>query len=218
MLFWETGASDGLFMKTVFRRAALASIIGLAGVSAPALAEEKPSAEPLHEITLDIDNDGKTDRAAIVRSADGAQADLYVYLAAGDGKLDLSRKPTFLKKAITEGSVRGLETGDGSLIVTSCYGCGARKSWDETLTVVHRDGEFLVARYAKDWDWGNEIRKPNGEWDVDTIIRGCDVDFLMGKGVVTEGLDGESEPIEGKFEPVKLADWSDDTRPKACEP
>ena len=30
-----------------------------------------------------------------------SQADLYIYLAAGDEELDLSRKPTFLKKAIT---------------------------------------------------------------------------------------------------------------------
>jgi hypothetical protein len=205
-------------MKTVFRHAALVLIIGLAGVSASAIAESEPSAEPLHEITLDIDHDGKTDRVVIVmQDPDGAQADLHVYLAAGEGKLDLSRKPTFLKKAITEGSVSGLEVGDGSLIVTSCYGCGARKSWDETLTIAHRDGEFLVVGYTKDWDWGNEIRKPNGEWDVETTIGGCDIDFLSGEGVVSEGLDDVVQPIEGKFEPVKLTDWTRENLPEACD-
>ena len=44
---------------------------------------------------------------------------------------------------------------------------------------------------------------------------GCEIDFLAGKGVVSEGLE-EGKPIDGKFTPVKLADWSDAWRPEAC--
>jgi hypothetical protein len=44
----------------------------------------------------------------------------------------------------------------------------------------------------------------------------CDIDFLAGRGVVSDGLD-ESNPIDGKFTPVRLSDWSDDLRPAVCD-
>ncbi len=64
----------------------------------------------------------------------------------------------------------------------------------ESLTIVHRDGELLVGGYAKSWEWSNEVRKPDGELDVETEIGGCDIDFLSGKAVVSEGLDEEEKP------------------------
>ena len=86
----------------------------------------------------------------------------------------------------------------------------------EILTIAYRKGEFLVAGYSRGWEWGNEVRKPNGDWDVETTIGGCDINFLSGKGVVSDELD-ESNPIKGKFTPVKLPDWSTANRPEACE-
>ena len=50
---------------------------------------------------------------------------------------------------------------------------------------------------------------------VETILGGCDIDFLSGKGVASDGLD-EGKPLQEKFSPVRLADWSDDKRPAAC--
>ena len=50
---------------------------------------------------------------------------------------------------------------------------------------------------------------------VQTILGSCEIDFLSGKGVASDGLD-EGKPIEAPFTPVKLADWSDDKRPAAC--
>ena len=221
-------------MKTAFQHAALPWIVALATVPMPALADDKPSTQALYETTLDIDNDGKTDRAVLVlvgsertdfgplteelyAVGDGESVDLYLYLAVGDEKLDLSRKPAFLKKKIVDPEevpwVQPLESKDkGSLVVASCYGCGANKSWAQTLTIVHRGGEFLVAGYARDWDWNSHL----SDGSVETIMGGCDIDFLAGKGVVSDGLD-EGKPIEGKFTPVKLADWSDDMRPAACD-
>ena len=147
---------------------------------------------------------------------DGESVDLYLYLAVGDEELDLSRKPAVLKKKIVDPEetpwVQPLESKDsGSLVVASCYGCGANKSWDQKLTIVYRGGEFLVAGYARDWDWNSHL----ADGSVETIMGGCDIDFLAGKGVVSEGLD-EGKPIDGKFTPVKLADWSDAKRPEAC--
>lgn len=58
-----------------------------------ALAENNPSFKPLHEIALDIDHDAKSDRAVLVEDPASGAADLYIYLAIGSGKVDLSRKP-----------------------------------------------------------------------------------------------------------------------------
>ena len=203
-----------------------------------ALAEQKPRIEALYDITLDIDDDGKTDRAVLVLVgpgrtdfgpltaeryglSEGESVDLYLYLDAGEETLDLARKPNFVRKAIVDTEetswVQPLErNGGGSLLVTSVYGWGARQSWGEILTIAYRKGEFLVAGYSRGWEWGNEVRKPNGDWDVETTIGGCDINFLSGKGVVSDELD-ESKPIKGKFTPVKLADWSTANRPEACE-
>lgn len=219
-------------MKTAFQHSALLSIVALAMVPMSAFGDDKPSA--LFETTLDIDNDGKTDRAVLVlvgsdrtdvgpmtdelyAVGDGESVDLYLYLAVGDEKLDLSRKPAVLKKKIVDPEetpwVQPLESKDsGSLVVASCYGCGANKSWDQTLTIVYRGGEFLVAGYARDWDWNSHL----ADGSVETIIGGCDIDFLAGRGVVSDGLD-EDKPIDGNFTPVKLTDWSDDLRPTACD-
>ena len=185
-------------MKTAFQLAALAWIIALSTGSMSVLAENKPP-EVLNEVTLDIDNDGKMDRAVLAGAA------LYVYLAAGDEKLDLSRKPAFLKKDLTSGLILGFEAkGKGSLIVK--YGCGGcSNDYATTLTIVHRGGEFLLAGFTYDWDTRNDG------------IGSCDINFLAGKGVTSRGLGARSKPINAKFAPVKLADWSDDKRPKACD-
>ena len=166
----------------------------------------------LFEATLDIDNDGKMDRAALVETPDGG-ADLYIYLAAGDEKLDLSRKPSFLKAAVIDGTAIGLESkGKGSLLITSCYGCGANKSWEETLTIVHRHGAFQVGGFTRDWDWNVHT----SDATVETTLGGCDINFLTGKATVTVGLE-DGKPLKKKFKPVKLADWRADRRPAACE-
>jgi hypothetical protein len=198
---------------------ALFPIALIASSLAAASAFDGEKREALYEVTLYMDNDGKMDRAALVGSSGGGYVDLYIYLAAGDEKLDLSRQPDFLKKEITDGSIfeGALESkGSGSLTVTSCYGCGAHKSSDETLTIAHRGGEFLVAGYTRNWDWNSEVQKADGSWDIETLMGGCDINFLTGKGVASQSLD-ESHPIKGTFKPIELADWSEDKRPKACE-
>lgn len=215
-------------------------IIVLAFVVVTTSASAEETREALYEAKLDIDRDGKMDRAVLVVVGGpggrtdfgpmsderygleaGESVDLYIYLAAGDGKLDLSRKPAFLKKAIVDTEqanwVQPLASTDkGSLIVTAVYGWGARQTWGESLTIVHRRGEFLAAGYTRDWEWGNEVRKADGSWDVETLIGGCDINFLTGKGVSYHVLD-EYRPMKGTFKLVKLADWQVGKRPKACE-
>ena len=220
-------------MKTAVCRVAL-TCVALAIGPVLALAGDQPRAEALYDITLDIDNDGKTDRAVLVLMGPGRtdfdpltleryglsgdeSVDLHVYLAAGDEQIDFARKPSFVRKAIVDTEetswVQPLGiAADGSLKVTSVYAWGASKTWGEKLTIVYRNGEFLVAGYARDWDWNSHL----ADGSVETLMGGCDIDFVSGKGVLLDGLD-DSRPIDGKFAPVKLADWSTANRPEACE-
>ena len=200
VLCWLIWGRVQLRMKTAFLHTLLPSLVLLAAAPMPVLAQNDP---PI-EVTLDMDKDGRMDRAALVRHPDHAQADLYIYLAAGDEKLDLSRKPTFLKKDLTAEGILSLESkGEGSLVFT--YGCGGcSNDYGTSLTIVHRGGKFLVAGFTY-------------AWDTRTGMGSCDINFLTGKGVITRGLDGAGKRIKGKFTPVLLADWSDDKRPKACD-
>jgi hypothetical protein len=187
-------------MTTVFQRLVLTGIFALAGGSLPVAAQESKPASPI-ETTLDIDHDGKMDRAAMVGG------DLYIYLSGGDEKLDLSRKPSFLKKDLATARVLAVESKAGrSPALVIKYGCGGcSNDFGTTLTIVHRGRQFIVAGVSYDWDTRSGIGS-------------CDVNFVTGKGVATQGLgeDKRTRRLKGKFTPVKLADWSDDMRPKAC--
>jgi len=154
---------------------------------------------------LDIDRDGRMDRAVLVRHPRGAAADLLIYLGAGSEALDLSRKVDIRKNDLAHGHVMQLETNrKGSLVVR--YGCGGCSNDYETrLTIVYRSGDFFVAGFAYNW----ETREGVGS---------CDINFLTGKGVRSRGL-AKATPIRARFTAVKLADWSVDKQSllaKAC--
>jgi hypothetical protein len=188
-------------LRPAFRLAALLWIIALATSPLPASAEIKPSPKILSEITLDIDHDGRLDRAVIAQDPDSIYADLYIYLGTGAGKLDLARKPAILKRALTTDPILGLASNDkGSLIVR--YGRFGSNQFETNLTIVRRGGEFLVAGFSKYWDMRNSMGS-------------CDINFLTGKGVASRGL-GKSRPLKARFKPVTLADWSDDKHAKDC--
>ncbi|QKD04939.1 hypothetical protein [Mesorhizobium loti] len=193
-------------MKTALHHAALPWLVALVAVPAPAFAESAPA----FELKLDIDQDGKMDRA-VVMQAPGGSADLTIYLAAGEEKLDPSRRPDFVRKGLTEDRVTDLESkGKGSLVITSCFGCGASESTEDTLTIVYRQGQLLVGGYSRSWDWNQQMSD-----GVKTTVGGCDINYLTGKGTVSKDL-GNTKPIRGRFKPVPLKDWSIGKRPKAC--
>ena len=181
-------------MRVTFQRAAFscAAILLLAALNAHAA--EKTSPDGPREITLDIDRDGKPDRAVLTRVPESADADLTIFLNAGTEALDPSRPPALLRKNLVSGHVIGLETkGKGSLIVR--YGCGGCSNDTETaLTIIYRGGDFWVAGFTVN----------------------CDINYLTGKGVFSRGPNGKRKPISAKFKLTKLADWSDDKRPTAC--
>ncbi|WP_217573374.1 hypothetical protein [Mesorhizobium sp. GbtcB19] len=192
-------------MRKPFHHLAWPWLVVLVATATPALAENAPT----FELKLDIDQDGKTDRAVIMQEP-GEAADLYIYL--GEDKADASRQADFVKKGLTEDQVIDLESkGKGSLSVTSCSGCGANKSTEETLTIVYRRGKFLVGGYSRNWDWNQQTSS-----GVETTLGDCDINYLIGKGTASRDLE-DGKPIRGKFRPVPLKDWSSEMRPKACD-
>lgn len=187
-------------MSISFQGAVAAWLIVLAAT--PIQTRAQAPRDALFETALDIDDDGKIDRAALVRDAASETVDLLIYLGVGDGRLDLSKPPTFLKKDIASNIVLGLDHRGKSLIVT--YGCGGcSNDYTTRLTIVRRRGEFLIAGYSYDWERSDSVGR-------------CEINFLTGKGAITRGVGTRSKALKGKFAPAKLADWSIATRPRAC--
>ena len=165
-------------------------------------AEGAASSADRLEAVLDIDRDGRLDRAVLVRHPSGPAADLLIFLGAGSEALDPSRRPDIRKDNLANGHAMQLEiNGKGSLRIH--YGCGGcSNDYETTLTIVYRRGDFFVAGFSYNW----ETREGVGS---------CDVNFLTGKGVRSREL-AKARPIKAKFALVRLAEWSGDKEPKAC--
>ncbi len=187
----------------MFRIATLtAGALFLAGA-----AHAEPDFSPvLDSETLSFE-EGNTDRAVLVENGDSG-ADLYIYLNLEPAR-DLSKppKPALVKKSVAwSGGMWGtrpsLETSaKGSLLIKAENTGVGRDRWSETLTVVYRKGEFIVAGLTRE---SYDTLDPNA-------AHSCDLNFLSGKGK----RDGKS--IDVKTPAKKLADWSDDKAPpKEC--
>ncbi len=189
-------------MNTAFPYAALTWIVAIAMIPGCALAENTLPVKSPYEVTLDIDHDGKMDRAILVEAPSTGNGDLYIYLGTGAEKIDPTRKPAIVKKNLTTARILQIEgDGKGSLIVMSgCGGCS--NDYATTLTIVYRRGDFLIGGVTYDWD----TRSGMGH---------CDINFLTGKGVKSRGLT-KGKPFKVKITPVKLAEWSPERRPKSC--
>jgi hypothetical protein len=186
----------------------LAAFAASASASAPpALAQSSDDAYPVHDLTLDIDQDGKPDRAVLRGKEPGPFAqDLYIYLDAGPGPLDPARQPSFFKKDAAPAAVQFLEVGGKNKSSLKLqYGCGGCSNDYETiLTIIHRRGEFIVAGYTLAW----ETR--------DQGAGQCDINLLTGKGVISKN-GGKERPVKGTFKPVKLAAWNEEMEPGVCQ-
>lgn len=165
------------------------------------------------EVATDFDGDGALDRASIVKASDGESSDLHIFLGAGSTKPADDATPDIIKKAITNGTVLAFEhRGKATLALRSCTGCTSMSALEETLNVVYRDRTFMIGGFTRDWELTR--RFANGE--VDVLMGGCAIDFLTGEGRVSEGLD-DGAPVEERFKPIALADWSDTTLPAICK-
>ena len=171
------------------RRISLALLLAL--LAAPALAQ--PLETPAQEVRLDLDGDGRLDLARIVRSGT-RDADLHIYLGIGDATPDAARKADVIRREIASNLLVGLEVRRGrSLVVTdSCGGC--TQSADTRLTIAHRGGKLMVAGLEIDW----EFREDSGR---------CTINFLTGRGEISNPWNGRPRPIRRQFAAVALEKW-----------
>jgi hypothetical protein len=181
----------------------------------------------LFDVIFDMDHSGILDRAVLVGVgpgrtdfsdptkdtyplAEGEHADLLIYLDYGDGPLDLAKAPTLRKQNLINRDslsfVMPLAVNPkGSLRVISSNGFGNTINTTETLTVVHRDGHFLVAGWAQDFYDSREEQSSH-----------CSVNYLAGKAVKRRN-GGKDIALKGAFKPIALAEWGVGSTPVVCE-
>lgn len=171
----------------------------------PAFAQTPGLERVLSAVTLSFGLNGETDRAVLVDN-DDATADLYIFLNLDPAKSKGDIKPALLKKnAASSGSLWGSRpsldiSGKGSLLIKSANEAIGRDRWSQTLTIVYRNKEFVVAGLTR------ETRDT-----LDLNAGGsCDLNFLSGKGK------RNGKPVEVSSRPIRLADWSDEDMPKEC--
>lgn len=173
------------------------------------IAAAAAQAEPDYSRILDAETfsaeNGETDRAVLVANDDNG-ADLYIYLDIDNSDAPKPPKPALVKKdAAWNGAIWGsrpsIETNaKGSLLIKSENTGVGRSRWSQTLTVVYRNRQFVVAGLTRE---AYDTLDPNA-------AHGCDLNFLSGKGK----KDGKT--VEIRTPAVKLADWSDANLPKEC--
>lgn len=184
----------------------LAALMAFACVARAQTPSTPPRVEDVIAVAnLDFNNDAIMDRALLVRGEE--DADLLIFL--GDGAPDAPpgrMKPALVRKGFVFmgamwGTTPSLAVNDrGSLIVTSRNDSIGRNRWEQTLTVVWRNGEFLVVGVTR------------AERDTLDLKAGgkCDINLSTGKGT----RNGKAVSVAAR--PVRVADWSDDSLPREC--
>jgi hypothetical protein len=182
-----------------------ASFVAATLVAATVAQAEQDYSRVIDAETFSFEN-GETDRAVLVANGDSS-SDLYIYLdLQPDGADAKPPKPALVKKdAAWNGAMWGqrpsLETNaKGSLLIKSENTGVGRSRWSQTLTVVYRNRQFVVAGLTRE---AYDTLDPN-------VAHSCDLNFLAGKGKK------DGKPVEIKSPAMKLADWSDGDLPKEC--
>lgn len=183
--------------------------------------------EIIFEVSLDMDRDEITDRAVLMLVgpgrdkiwdlargvyplSDNETVDLAIYLGSKDQPIDTAKPPTIRKQSIIDKErtrwVQSLEVvNNNALKLSSNYQPGSSHDVEETLIIVHRNGQFLVAGLNTFWE------NPNG-------IGNCQLNLFTGKGIRAEGeFPGPKPNFKAKVKPVPLVNWSEKTRPKQCD-
>ncbi|QDG78454.1 hypothetical protein [Labrenzia sp. PHM005] len=142
-------------------------------------------------------------RAVLVNN-DG-DADLYLF-SRDINEIHLEATAPGIAVTGIGGSDAALTTTDkGALKVQSENIAIGRHRWQQTLTIFHRNGRFVVAGYTYSF-YDTLAVDANGE-----VLTGeCDVNLLTGKGF----LDGKA--IRTNLKALPVSEWSMDTSPPEC--
>jgi hypothetical protein len=154
----------------------------------------------LSEVTLSFTNTGQTDRAVLMAGEE--DADLYLYLGTPKGYSAPLIKKAFVYNGSMAGTHPSLAVGrKGSLQVNSENIGVGRNHWEQTLTIVYRNHEFVI---------GGITYSSRDTLDPDAGGN-CDLNLLTGKGT------RNGKPVTVTLKPVRVTDWSDELLPKACQ-
>lgn len=180
-----------------------AALILLAG-AAPALAD--PAV--MGSLAGDLDGDGRAELAVLIGESDLSLAIFTQPVAHGPMRLAAEGPGLAWMGSLAEPPSMEI-TPSGSLRVTSSnWGIG-RNKWEMTLTIAHRDGAYRMAGVTF-----NEI----DTLDLDAG-RGCDVNLLSGKGLLTFTAEGRPDrQIRAGLGPVPISQWTPDSIALACGP
>jgi hypothetical protein len=183
--------------------------------------------EVLFEVTLDMDADGKLDRAVLVLVGPGRDTtwdlsrghyplttgdsvDLAIYLGGGDVPIDITKPPSILKQNIADRDyaawLQSLEVvNKRSLKVGWNEQPGSSHDLEEEITIAWRKGKFLVVGIDTFWE------NPNG-------IGNCQLNLSTGQGSRSEGEFPAAKPtFKAKVKPIPLEKWSAKTWPTQCD-
>jgi hypothetical protein len=159
----------------------------------------------LASVSLSFAGDGGLDRALLIDGADGA--DLIIYRDPPPRAADREVKPAFIKKDVVSsgrfGAIPSLAVNaKGSLVIGSSNEAVGRDRWSQRLTVLLRDGTFVIAGITYT---ARDTLDPKGGGS-------CDLNLLTGKG------ERNGKPVTGTLKPIELAAWTDggDAMPAAC--
>ena len=169
----------------------------------PALAR----AEALSELVADFTGDGVADRAVLVETTEGGEADLLIYAGLPGGGEALALRAPALVWVGGIGQQPSLDrTAGGSLQVISMNESIGRNRWRQTLTIAWRGGAFVLAGFT--YSWYDTL-------DLDASGT-CDVNLLTGRGVLSEGPEGArtSAAFRTDLRAMPVAEWPGNPPPE----
>lgn len=164
----------------------------LASLAMPASAGDPSLGDVIAVATHDWNGDGGFDRAVVTGSGD--EVDLWLYLSNGepDGRDLIARAAGIGWRGLMWGTQPEIEvTGKGALLLTTMNEGIGRSRWHETLTILWRDGRFVVGGYTRS---AYDTLEPDYEY-------ACDVNLFTGKGVFN------GKPIATEVRAVPVTDW-----------
>jgi hypothetical protein len=191
---------------TCDRTFVLAIFVSCLALTTPSRADTPGFDKVLSAVTLDFAGNGQIGRA-VLAEGDDATADLYLYLVKDDSSPEsglslVQEKANVVFSGRMWGQLASLAVNNaGSLQVKSGNDAIGRDRWSLTLTIVYREQEFVIAgvTFAT-----HDTLNPQAGGD-------CDINLLTGKGL------RNGKPVEARFTPIRLGDWSDEKLPQACK-
>jgi len=186
-----------------------ALVLMMLGLVAAARAAPAASAAPpdsvISVVSADWNEDGAFDRAILSEGQQG-DADLYIYMSV-PAQDDRRRRELALVKANAAwaGEMAGTQpsldvNARGALLLKSGNLSVGRGRWEQVVTIVYRNRQFVVAGFTLT---ASDTAEPNAR-------RHCDLNFLTGQGT------RNGAKVNVGAQTVLLSTWKDETGMEQC--